>query len=60
MARITRQTADQATKTAYVDRTRLAATTDEDIERQMAKDGEDPGVIHGDWHPPRPHRFGGS
>jgi putative transcriptional regulator len=34
-----------------VDPGRLAATTDADIDRQMAEDGEEPGTDHDDWHP---------
>jgi putative transcriptional regulator len=51
MAKIVHRTAAQAAKTAYVEPARLAATTDADIERQMAEDGEEPGTDHDDWHP---------
>ncbi len=36
---------------SHVDRARLAATTDEDIIRQMIEDGEDPHENLGDWYP---------
>lgn len=51
MAKVVRRTAAQAAQTAYVDPAQLAATTDSDIERQMAEDGEDSSADHDDWHP---------
>ncbi len=51
MARIVRRRATQAARTANLDPERLAATTDADIERQMAEDSEEPGSYHDTWCP---------
>ncbi len=51
MARVTPKTNKQPSLAGHVDHARLAATTDADIERQMAEDGEDPSADHSDWHP---------
>jgi putative transcriptional regulator len=39
---IVRQTLEQATAKARIDRAKVAATTEEDIRRHMIEDGEDP------------------
>ncbi len=51
MARVTAKPNMQQSGAGHADRARLAATTDADIERQMAEDGEDPSANHSDWHP---------
>jgi len=51
VAKIVRKTAADAAREARVDDARLAATTGEEIRRQMIEDGEDPDADHDDWHP---------